>query len=788
MTDRLQLPDKKDIAAILSVRDKKLPSFPQVAAKLLKAANDEKASLQDLSKIVETDPGISVRILEIVNSALYGLKRKITVLSEAVVYLGLDEVKKLAFGMTVFEKLFKSGRSNEFDRLLFWRHCLSVALLSMEMAEKLDYPEPEEAYISGLLHDVGKIFLDLRGRKDYGQFITELSESTDQVIEYERSEIGLGHDDIGAFFCHAWKLPEKIALVVKYHHQPFGHLGLDKEEQQLISIVALADFLCWTQGIGSFNFIRPPVLPPEVGQTVSLEKGVISECMTRMADEIESISQFYHFAFPTAGQIKENLLEANLKLSRANTSYYYQDDPMIKAADNPRVRYDKMSPNMELELAKPLARAKSIKEVLDIVMYQIGHLFQPQHWSLLLKDQKTGDMVFSIVVGTNKQKLLGMKFPKGEGVAGAIMETGKSMIINDVDKDARFSARVDKFTGFKTRSIIGTPLKTEQKIFGVIELINRIDEKSFSEDDLTILTSIAEYAAIAIERSYYHQALTALATKDSVTGFKNRWSFERAVSNKDEVQKNYGLVFSLLIIEIKGLWQADSKSSSSSSEDVVKTLAKALNQTKRREDEVYRYGEETFVVILPQTYSDGADIAKERIGLAANEAAAQKDERIKCDISAYTIGAEDAGRLKQMVSQFLAQSVEAPSKDDVPDIDIALLELIKKEKKKHEQEGESKELKGKEVSLGGRFVRLKTGESGHMRVERLALLSIGFRIARSHRIRVNDFLDIHFTLDDLKKNLVERRIVVREINGNFVKADFYNPPPYAKNLGFYLMS
>lgn len=201
MSSKIDHPSASEIKNVLKLDSKKLPSFPQVAAKLMEVSRDENASLADLSKIVETDPGISVRVLEIVNSALYGLGRKITALSEAVVFLGLDEIKKVAIGMTVFEKMFKSGKAKEFDRLLFWRHCISVAVLSMEIARETGYPDPEEAYIAGLLHDIGKVFMDIQGRMDYGQFIQELSNSTDPAIERERSIIGMGHDDIGGFLC-----------------------------------------------------------------------------------------------------------------------------------------------------------------------------------------------------------------------------------------------------------------------------------------------------------------------------------------------------------------------------------------------------------------------------------------------------------------------------------------------------------------------------------------------------------------------------------------------------------
>jgi len=324
MSDRLNLPSESDIKRILKIDQKKLPSFPQVATKLLEASKNEAISLEDVSKIIETDPGISVRVLEIVNSAFYGLTRKITTLSEAVVILGLDEIKKLALGMTIFENMFKKGGAKEFDRLLFWRHSLAVAVLSMELAKQTGYADPEEAYIAGLLHDVGKIFMDIQGRKDYGEFIRDLSTSTDLVIEKERNVIGLGHDDIGAYFCSLWQLPEKLILAVKYHHQPFEHQELLVQEKQLISIVSMADFLCWTQGMGSFDFIRPPILAPEVEKIIDPEKIEVIKCILAMNREVEDISAFYHFAFPSVTQLKENLLWANLKLSKANTRYYFQ--------------------------------------------------------------------------------------------------------------------------------------------------------------------------------------------------------------------------------------------------------------------------------------------------------------------------------------------------------------------------------------------------------------------------------------------------------------------------------
>lgn len=784
MTTRLSLPTESDIKAVLRPDRGNLPSFPQAAAKLLETSRDGTTSLKDISKIIETDPGLSAQVLKMVNSAMYGLGRDITTLSDAVVLLGLDEIKKQAIGLTLFKEMIHTGEDTHIDRLLFWRHSLAVAVLGREIARKTGYVNPEEAYIAGLLHDLGKIFLDLQGEADYGEFIRTISTTTDIVIESERRQIGLGHDDIGAYFCAQWQLPDKLVAAVKYHHQSFAHADLPDGDKALIAVVALADFICWTQGIGSFDFILPPVLAPEVEEAIDLDRVDIIDCINRMNTEISDISAFYKFVFPSDSRLKENLLWANLKLSRINTRYYYEDSPLTRVHEPP-VNTD-VPLLLESEFSKPLARAKSVKEVLDIVMYQIGRIFEPAHWSLLLKDPKSGNLVFSVVVGENKKKLLGAKLRKGEGIAGYIMETGESLIVDDVSKDERFSSRVDNYTGFRTRSIIGTPLKTGNKTFGVIQLINKAIDGSFTEKDMGLLADIAEYAAIAIERSYYTQALKNLATKDAVTGLKNRWSFERALSNKTEFIMKHGSIFSMLIIRIDGL---DRMGPDQDQDDALKNLAAITTRTKRRDDSLYRYGESIFLMLLPLTYSDGAQKMQHRIKAAVSEAAAgQKLPFLSLDIVHHTLSSDEAGALKSRIKQVLSGYKRPVSDDSIADFEENLQPLVEQEKAQAVEETGKKQGFGKTVSLGGHYIHTKTRKSVPIRVRHVTLEAIGFTIPKNQAVKTGDFLVIQFVLDDLKRSVVKRQVIVGEIEDDYVRADFYNPPPFAKNLGFYLIN
>ena len=783
MNDKVPLPSVSDIKKVLTFDGRKLPSFPQVAAKLLEISGDESTSLEDISKVVETDPGIAARVLEIVNSAMYGLQRPIKALPEAVVLLGFDEIKKLSIGMTVFQGLFASGKSKNFDRIHFWRHSLSVAVLAMEIAKKIKYPHPEEAYIVGLLHDVGKIFLDIQGRRNYGEFLYAAATSQDNMVEQERKTLGLGHDDIGAFFCSLWKLPESIVLGVKYHHQRFEPRDLSREEVLLISIVSLSDFVSWTQGIGSFDRVCPPILSPEVMDFIDFEEIDIINSISAMNREMERISEFYQFVFPTPNQIQENLLWTNFRLCRANTKYFYKESP-AGIHDLPQAKEDAISSDLGFEFGKSLAKAKTVKEVLDVVIFQIGSIFEPVQWSLLLKDPKSSDMIFTVVAGANKEKLQGVRVPGGEGIVGHIMETGKPLIVEDVSKDIRLSNLIDKYAGFKTRSYMGTQLKSETKIFGVIELINKIRGDSFTPEELNRLTAISEYAAIAIERAYYDQSLQKMATTDLLTGLKNRLSLERVLSDREEMLKQYGPDVSLMIIDIDKFKRINEMRGRQAADGLLKHLAAILRKTFRRTDDIFRYEGDKFVVLLSATDREAATQTKWRIRRTFD--ALKGDIDVSISIFVHSVKTDHARGLIHFLEEKLARD-KAVSRDGVvKDMEENLQPFLEQEMK--DQKPARAKIYHKKVSLDGEFVLLRTKSYGHMKVEGISLLEMGFTITSRQYVQVGDFLDITFHLDDLKRSLIERRVVVRKVNGKQIDAEFYNPPPYAKNLGFYLMS
>jgi signal transduction histidine kinase/PAS domain-containing protein len=144
--------------------------------------------------------------------------------------------------------------------------------------------------------------------------------------------------------------------------------------------------------------------------------------------------------------------------------------------------------------------------LLRLVMEQVVELMKVEAGSLLLKEE-TGELTFAVVLGERRELLQGLRVAAEEGIAGWVASTGEALVIPDVSKHPMFSARVDALIGSETRSVLCVPVKTAERVLGVIQLINRIDRTPFGEADLALLSAIANHAATALESAQLHDQL-----------------------------------------------------------------------------------------------------------------------------------------------------------------------------------------------------------------------------------------------------------------------------------------
>lgn len=265
------------------------------------------------------------------------------------------------------------------------------------------------------------------------------------------------------------------------------------------------------------------------------------------------------------------------------------------------------------EIGTSITSATSVKETLQVVMEQIGKIFAPTYWSLLLRNSKTGELRFSVVVGSGVEELEGQVLPRGKGIAGWIAENGQPVIVEDVNRDKRFNPEIDKQIDFTTKSIIGVPLKSRNRVFGVIELINKIDGSSFTPLELSLLQTVADFAAIAIEKNYYLKALKHVASIDSLTGLYNRRSFYRFLEKEIARAKRSGESFALMMIDIDQFKQINDSMGHSAGDQVLLKIAELLKKTTRVSDIVCRFGGDEFLLLLPDSGLTNARALRQRI-------------------------------------------------------------------------------------------------------------------------------------------------------------------------------
>jgi putative nucleotidyltransferase with HDIG domain len=232
--------------AKLLVKVKDMPPLPQSIPQILELTRSTKSSAHDLAKVFERDPKLTANMLKLANSSYYGFTRKISTISHAIVCLGLDTVKSIALTSSTQEMLNNEIPAYALEKGMLWQHSICCATCARIIAKRIGFKESEEAYIAGLLLDIGKIILS-NFAEDY--FIEIIEKSKNNKSPFDRAEkevLGFDHPQIGGRIIKKWNLPPILVEAVQYHHRP------DKAtiHKKLTYIVHLADAISCILGIG----------------------------------------------------------------------------------------------------------------------------------------------------------------------------------------------------------------------------------------------------------------------------------------------------------------------------------------------------------------------------------------------------------------------------------------------------------------------------------------------------------------------------------------------------------
>ncbi|MBV5306622.1 MAG: HDOD domain-containing protein [Desulfobulbaceae bacterium] len=213
-----------------------LPSLPQVLLQVIALEEQEDFDIKELVKVIAQDPAISAKALRLVNSAYFNLEGKFTSIERAVLYLGADAVKNIAVTASVHHVFNGIKQNGSFSMDRFWWNSFSCAIFSKRIAQQIQYTNIEEAYISGLLLNLGKLVLYTNFPREYKSILSQIDNQCD-TCDLERQQIGLTHCEAGAWLIKHWKLNSFMADAVLYHHEPVARV---KNGFPLVKITSLA--------------------------------------------------------------------------------------------------------------------------------------------------------------------------------------------------------------------------------------------------------------------------------------------------------------------------------------------------------------------------------------------------------------------------------------------------------------------------------------------------------------------------------------------------------------------
>jgi HD-like signal output (HDOD) protein len=277
------------IESILSRVDE-LPEVPQIAFKAIQLLNNPDTQVSHLAEVISSDQALTAKLLRLCNSAFYGLARKVTTISEAVMIVGFSSIKSLVLMITTQTTMNKGLLGYKIGPGEFWTHSIGAAEVSRVLGQMIDYPEPEECFIAGLIHDIGKMVLNQYALPEVYKATNLHLKSQIPLYEAEKAILGFDHAAIGGALTEQWNFPPVLVESIRRHHtfESYYESGVLHPLPLIVATANLLVDLFHEKGEARQKFLAHEALISEV---LDIDEAYLPELLPDLQRRVEETSQ-----------------------------------------------------------------------------------------------------------------------------------------------------------------------------------------------------------------------------------------------------------------------------------------------------------------------------------------------------------------------------------------------------------------------------------------------------------------------------------------------------------------
>lgn len=462
-----------------SVEAGKIPSPPEVLLRLMRSMDDETATVTDLAGIVGQDPGLASRILCVANSPALRRGKELKTVETCLIALGTRLVRSLATCLSIQRLFDKDCRLTPAEVADFWSHSLLVGELARGIAEQVDFPHPEDAYLSGLLHDIGELILLQAIGTPYRRYLANTL-ANPQLIAEEVQLFGTTHAEVGGWLIDHWGLDSVVADGVAFHHTP---------SVQIVGATALPQIVWLAQALTALNDESP-----ELGQTINraafkVSKAALVATRERAIERTRQIAEAMGIAIDPAFPKRTAQASPAPQAAPDLTSNPADEDLSLMVGGMALLQ----------PLQQDLFHLGSDKEVLLALRESARILFDlPKVAILLANDQE--DALTGEKVGAQPELFRQLSIPlQASRSLAAAAVIGRQVVTSFDDTQALPILDLQLARALSTEGLVCIPMLTRQRTIGV--MVCGLSAKQYARLQRRIpwLANFGKIAAISLE-------------------------------------------------------------------------------------------------------------------------------------------------------------------------------------------------------------------------------------------------------------------------------------------------